>query len=103
MSKLWKDIIYLVDEKFDNDEYGVRRQTKTRRKVRANKTGTYASEYTAAGQNDIKITDFMFVIRERQYKGEKIAEYQGKEYGIYRTYPPADDLIELHLVERAGI
>lgn len=102
-SKQWKDIIYLISTEYKNNKYGVAEKVETRRKVRANKSGTYASEFTAAGQNGIKLTDFMFTIRERNYRKETTVEYKGQRYGVYRTYPPAEDLIELHLTERGGL
>ena len=36
------------------------------------------------------------------YMGEKIVEYNGMRYGIYRTYIAGDD-IELYLEEKGGI
>lgn len=101
--KQWNEIIYLVSVTYENDEYGRELETKKKRKVRADKSGSYASEYNAAGQNGLKLTDFMFTIQKRSYHDETIVEYKGKQYGIYRTYPPSDDLIELHLTDRAGM
>jgi hypothetical protein len=37
------------------------------------------------------------------YEGEKLLEYNGKEYSIYRTYCPHDsDDIELYVERKTG-
>ena len=33
------------------------------------------------------------------YEGEKIVEYQGKRYAVYRTYLGRDDTLELYVQE----
>jgi hypothetical protein len=36
------------------------------------------------------------------YAGEKIVEYNGTRYTIYRTYQARNDLIELYVERREG-
>jgi hypothetical protein len=36
------------------------------------------------------------------YNGEDTAEYDGKRYGIYRTYERDDEQVELYLEKKAG-
>lgn len=38
------------------------------------------------------------------YNGEEVVEYNGKRYGVYRTYRPQNsDVIELYLEKKAGV
>lgn len=44
---------------------------------------------------------FVFIVFAEDYEGEDLCEYEGKPYGIYRTYRTEDDYMELY-VERKG-
>lgn len=99
----WKDVIYLVKTEWANDEYGVRRKTETKTKVRANVTGTTQSEFFEAGRAGISVSDVTITVPKRKYNGEQLLEYKGQRLAIYRTYPPAEDLIELHCEQKGGV
>lgn len=46
---------------------------------------------------------FSFVISAFDYDGEKLVEYNGNRYAVYRTYETDDDHVELYCQEEGGI
>nr|DAI12182.1 MAG TPA: head closure knob [Caudoviricetes sp.] len=60
-----------------------------------------ASEFFEAGRNGLR-PQFRANVFVGDYQGEVEAEYQGATYGIYRTYCPKDDTVELYLERKAG-
>lgn len=58
------------------------------------------TEWTAAQQQSLSPAARILVFFG-DYHGEKIAEFNGKRYVIYRTYE-SGDYIELYLGERVG-
>lgn len=98
----WTGIVYLIKNTFETDEYGVRRKTETKTKVRADISGTTQSEFFEAGRAGLKASDVTITIPKRKYSGEELLEYKGKRLSVYRTYPSATDLLELHCEAKGG-
>lgn len=98
----WTGVIYLIRTTWERDACGVRRKKETRTKVRADITGTTQSEFFEAGRAGLKASDITITIPVRKYHGEAILEYKGQRLSIYRTYPPATDLLELHCEQKGG-
>lgn len=46
---------------------------------------------------------FSFVISAFDYDGEKLVEYNGNRYAVYRTYETDDDHVELYCQEEGGV
>lgn len=61
-----------------------------------------SQEFFRAGQAGIKVSKAL-VVNTSEYGGETIAEYEGKRYSIYRTYPGFDGNCELYLEQRIGL
>lgn len=58
-------------------------------------------EFYNAGRNGLN-PELKFAIFSGDYEGEEVVEYDGKRYGVYRTYRvPGTDYMELY-VERKG-
>lgn len=98
----WKGIVYLISSEWKTDELGVRRKKETKKKVRADISGTTQSEFFEAGRAGLKASDITITIPARKYSGQEIIEHKGKRLSVYRTYPPAADLIELHCEQKGG-
>lgn len=84
------------------DEIGNVLTEERRNEVFCKPSGVQASEWHEAGRNGLKAAAVLTVFW-LDYDGETIVEFEGKRYGIYRTYPADSEHTELHLEERAGI
>lgn len=98
----WTGVIYLVGTARQKDKNGVMRKTETKTRVRADISGTTQAEFFEAGRAGLRASDVTITIPARKYHGEELLEYKGRRLAIYRTYPPAADLIELHCEEKGG-
>lgn len=95
-------IIYLIKSTYSPNEYGVRIKSESKTKVRASISGTTSSEFYEAGRSGISVSDMVFTIPRRKYHDEIVVEFKGNRYAAFRTYPVAEDLIELHVETKAG-
>lgn len=59
------------------------------------------TEWAAAAQNGMKAA-YRVTIWADEYGGATAAVLDGKRYGIYRTYQPNGDEIELYLERKVG-
>ena len=94
------DVITLVSEARNQNEYGVWETIKTNRDVFAQVDSVTRSEFFEAGRNGLN-PEFRFRMFAGDYEGEQIVIFHGKSYGVYRTYLGRTDTIELY-VERKG-
>lgn len=61
------------------------------------------SEFYQAGQQGINPA-YVLAVFYGDYNGERLIEFRGKRYVIYRTYHRIEnDLLELYLEEKAGV
>ena len=96
------DIATLVKVTYRKDELKQRIPEETSREVFCSINSVRASEFFSAGQNSIK-PEYRIDVDIDDYDGEKIAELDGKRYGIYRTYRTREGQIELYLEEKKGV
>lgn len=86
------------------DEYGneiVERESST---VFVKPRSVYASEFYAAAQLGIHPAIVLKLGNRADYNGQKIAEYEGKEYEIIRAdWRNGSDALEITLAERVGL
>lgn len=94
------DIICLVSETVAKDAYGVSHAVETEREVFATVDSVTASEFFDGGRNGLN-PEFRMTVFAGDYAGERTVSYNGRRYGIYRTYHASTDLLELY-VERKG-
>lgn len=96
------DVLTLIAETYTVNTIGVRVATESRRTVWAHeKSLTRADWYygARAGLNPSLVVSTPSV----NYSGEKIAEWKGVRYAVYRTYTPENsDETELYLERRTG-
>lgn len=61
------------------------------------------AEFFAAGQNGMR-AEFRFIVNPIEYEGERLCEWNGQRYAIYRTYQvPGTDDLELYAQREAGV
>ena len=96
------DVINLISFTTSQDENGVTRKVKHHRKVFCDVSSVSSAEFFRAHQDNLN-AQFQFRMFRYDYEGEKLLEYQGKEYAIYRTHCPRNsDDIELYVERKAG-
>lgn len=94
--------ITLLTTTSTQDEFGVWRESVTPRTVLAQLSSVTRNEFFQAGQMGLS-PEFVFSVFMGEYKGERTLIYNGKKYGIYRTYLTTNDYIELYAEQKAGV
>lgn len=93
--------IYYISTSYREDENHVQHATETRRKAYALVESVTSSEWFNGGRNGLnpalRFTVFFF-----DWYGEKIVEYEGVRYSVYRTFRPDSNSMELYAELRKG-
>lgn len=92
---------YLVTETFTQNDCGVMEVQTQKRKVFVNVTSVTSQEWFDGGRMGLN-PDLRFTMFAYDYENEKIIEYNGTQYTIYRTYLRNGDEIELYTQKRKG-
>lgn len=95
-------MVTLISVTKEKNAYGIESGTESRRDVFVNVQSVTRQEFFDAGQAGLQ-PQYVFVMFGPDYEGEKIVEYKGKRYSVYRTYARKDDNLELYVEERAGV
>lgn len=95
------EVITLISETRSKNKYGVDETSEIGREVFVNVQSVSRQEFFDAGQAGMQ-PSYEFVMFGPDYMGEKIVEYKGIRYTVYRTYARKDDSLELYVEERAG-
>ena len=95
------DTIQLISQTSAKNAYGVEVKTETRQQAFCTVKSITQTEFFSAKQSGLK-PQKVFVIFAPEYKGQKLLEYNGAVYSIYRTYAPDNASLELYAEERAG-
>ena len=59
------------------------------------------AEFFDGGRNGLN-PEYRFTVFAADYNEEKSCIYKGKAYGIYRTYQPRTDTLELYAERKGG-
>lgn len=94
-------VIYLLEEGYDQDCYGVIRTERESHKVFAKLSSVSGQEWFEGGRNGLN-PQFRFTLFSGDYNGEHLVEYEDKIYTVYRTFNPSVDQIELYTELRKG-
>lgn len=94
-------VVNLISETYDKDSYGVTRRGFTSRKVFAKLSSVSSQEWFDGGRNGLN-PQYRFTMFSHDYKNEKILEYDGVQYTIYRTYLNTIDEIDLYTELKKG-
>ena len=94
-------IVYLIASTTEQDENGVWRKSHTRRQVFCNVSSITQREFFEAGRNGFN-PEYRFTMFKYDYQDERLVEYNGKSYAVYRTYEGRNDEIELYCERKGG-
>lgn len=92
----------LISRTVTYDELNQPTETDTAREVVVEVRSVTQSEYFAGRQGGLA-PDLAFLLSVFDYQGEKVIEYDGKKYAIYRTYEADDNYVELYAQIEGGI
>lgn len=96
------NIINLIAETFTQDDIGQYVPVETSRQVFCNRKYVTRTEWFEAGRNGHQPA-FCFEMFAPDYENELIVEFEGKRYGVYRTYLAQNETIELYVEEKGGL
>ena len=84
------------------DDRGVWRETSRSRNILCRIDSVTRSEFFEGGRNGLN-PELQFTVFAGDYEGETVCQYEGKQYGIYRTYRvPGTDYMELYAERKGG-
>lgn len=95
------DVITLIQVEDVQDAYGVVHKVETSSTVFCSANSVSANEFFSGGMNGLN-PQFQFVMNRYDYSNERIIEYNGTRYFIYRTFIGKNDSIELYAESRKG-
>lgn len=96
------DVIKLIKTTYQNDAINQRIPIESERQIFCNVKSITSTEWFEAGKHGLKPT-YCFEIFAPEYEGEKIVEYDGERYGVYRTFRPTGEKLELYVEEKGGL
>lgn len=96
------NVINLISEVQAQDDIGQFVSTEISRQVYCDVRSITRAEWFDAGRNGMQPA-LIFVMFAPDYEGEKIVEYNGNRYGIYRTYVGRNERIELYAEPKGGL
>lgn len=99
MTKICK--LTLIKEVSGKDDIGQVTETESKTTLIAEVSSVTQSEFMQ-GQQDGLSPAYVFKISIFGYSGERIVEFGGDRYSIYRTYLPDDNHIELYTELEVG-
>ena len=92
---------YLINRTYTKDDVSNLIPTESKREIICDVRSIRSSEFHEAKRDGLS-PEYEVVTAKVNYNGEKILEYNGKKYGIYRTYINGDN-IELYCEMKAGL
>lgn len=95
------DVIDLINQRVEKNEYGVWAKTDSSRTVFCKVDSVTASEFFDGGRNGLN-PEYRFTMFAGDYQGERVVEYNGERFGVYRTYKAKNDMIELYCERKGG-
>lgn len=95
------DVITLISLTKSQDDYGVWREAEARHDVFCNVGSVTRAEFFEGGRNGLN-PQYVFTMFFGDYNNERIVEYKGERYSIYRTYHARTDTIELYAERKGG-
>lgn len=96
------DVITLVGYTQTQDAFGVWQSTTTQRDVFCSVDSVTRQEYFEGGRNGLN-PEYRITMFFGDYNGEDTILYNGKAYGVYRTYHAKTDVLELYVERKGGV
>lgn len=81
--------------------FGVWEESRTPREVFAQVDSVTRAEFFDGGRNGLN-PELRFTLFFGDYNGERIVEYNGETYAVYRTFHARKDTIELYTERKGG-
>lgn len=95
-------VIYLLTTTAsEKNKYGVYEQTKEAREVFCQVDSVTRAEFFGGGRNGLN-PQYKFTMFSGDYEGEDTVIYNGLPYGVYRTFNPEMDRVELYCERKGG-
>ena len=94
--------IYLISETKQQNGIKEWNAVETKRKVFANVKSVTSTEFFSAGQIGLS-PEYRFTMFGPDYAGERIVEYNGVRYAVYRVYKATTDTMELYVQKEVGV
>lgn len=95
------ELATLISETWTTDALGVSQKNETTRDVYVAVDSVTSDEWFNGSRQGLN-PEFRFRMFRFDYEDEKIIEYQGDRYTIYRTYIGRNDVIELYAQRKQG-
>ena len=96
------DVIELIPVTYSKDANGIQRATEgDPREVMCQVDNVTRNEFFEGGRNGLN-PEFVFKVFFADYEGERLLEYNGKRYSIYRTFNNGSDEVELYAERKGG-
>lgn len=94
---------YLISYVSDQDSSGFEPDTQqeVRKKAWCKVESVSGCEFARMGQNNIR-PSCRVTVWANEYSDQDTVEVDGKKYGVYRTFQPNPEEIELYLERKAG-
>ena len=96
------DIIYLLTPSRFQDQRGVWKESKARKRVFCKAESVTRQEFFDGGRNGLK-PEYKFTLFFGDYNGEDTLIYNDNAYAVYRTYKATTDEIELYAERKGGV
>lgn len=95
------NVVTLISETYAPDSIGQMIATEVPSDVFCNVASVSQTEWFQGGQNGLK-PEYKVTMFAPDYNNQKLVEFNGVRYGIYRTYLRNDELLELYLERKTG-
>ena len=96
------DVIKLISRTYTQDGILQYVPEETEKQVFCNVRSISRAEWFDAGRSGTK-PEYVFTVFAPDYNEEKIVEYNGRRYGVFRTYRGRNETLELHVEAKGGI
>lgn len=96
------EVITLISENQTQDANGIWRATETRTDVFCQANSVTRSEFFEGGRNGLN-PEYEFTMFFGDYDGQRIVEYKGQRYAVYRTYRARTDVLEVYVQREGGV
>lgn len=94
-------VLTLIKETHTKNAYGVTETATTERDVFCKVDSVTRAEFFEGGRNGLN-PELVFTMFFGDYEDERTCRYNGKSYGIYRTFLGKNDTIELYAERKGG-
>lgn len=96
------DVLFLLSETKTQDTAGVWHDVVTPRQIFCKVESVTRAEFFDGGRSGLN-PEYKFTVFAGDYNGEDSCEYNGRRYGIYRTYHTDRDEVELYAERKSGL